>query len=69
VYLSFGEFVEAKASRVILWDRKSSNFIAQKLDRSGGEKNIIEYASYFSENVYSFRNGLQFENVYISFSN
>ena len=57
--LSSGEFVEAKASRVILWDRKSSHFIAQNLDRSGGEKNIIEYATYFSEAI---SEGLLWEN-------
>jgi hypothetical protein len=45
--LSSGEFVKAKARRVILWDRESSKFVAQKLDRSGGYKNIIEYATFF----------------------
>ncbi|XP_059440915.1 uncharacterized protein LOC132173428 [Corylus avellana] len=57
--LSSGEFVEAKASRVVLWDRESSNFMAQKLDRSGGYKNIIEYATYFSEAI---SEGLLWEN-------
>ncbi|XP_059444849.1 uncharacterized protein LOC132176607 isoform X3 [Corylus avellana] len=57
--LSSGEFVKAKARRVILWDRESSKFVAQKLDRSGGYKNIIEYATYFSEAI---SEGLLWEN-------
>jgi hypothetical protein len=58
--LSSGEVVKAKASRVILWDRESSKFVAQKLDRSGGYKNIIEYATYFSEAI---SEGLLWENI------
>ncbi|KAE8123810.1 hypothetical protein FH972_018734 [Carpinus fangiana] len=57
--LSSGEFVKAKARRVILWDRESSKFVAQKLDRSGGFKNIIEYATFFSEAI---SEGLLWEN-------
>ncbi|KAE8123815.1 hypothetical protein FH972_018739 [Carpinus fangiana] len=49
--LSSGEIVKAKATRVMLWDRLSSKFVAQKLDRCGGYKNIIEYATYFSEAI------------------
>ncbi|XP_059440914.1 uncharacterized protein LOC132173427 [Corylus avellana] len=57
--LSSGDFVKAKASRVMLWDRESSKFVAQKLDRSVGYKNIIEYATYFSEAI---SEGLLWEN-------
>ncbi|KAE8123813.1 hypothetical protein FH972_018737 [Carpinus fangiana] len=49
--LSSGEIVKAKATRVMLWDRLSSKFVAQKLDRCGGYKYIIEYATYFSEAI------------------
>jgi hypothetical protein len=46
-----GEIVKAKATRVMLWDRESSKFVAQMWDRCDGYKNIIEYATYFSEAI------------------
>jgi hypothetical protein len=49
--LSSGEIVKAKATRVMLWDRESSKFVAQKLDRKCGYKIIMEYATYFSEAI------------------
>jgi hypothetical protein len=49
--LSSGELVKAKGIRMILWDREASKFLAPKLDRSSGYKNIIEYATYFSEAI------------------
>ncbi|XP_062170197.1 uncharacterized protein LOC133875934 isoform X3 [Alnus glutinosa] len=51
LFLSSGEIVKAKSRRVMLWYRETSKFVAQKLDRSGGYKNIIEYATYFSEAI------------------
>ena len=49
--LSSGEIVNARASKIIHLDRKASMFFAQKLDRSSGYKNLIEYATYFSEAI------------------
>uniref|UniRef100_A0A2N9J2L5 Sacsin/Nov domain-containing protein n=1 Tax=Fagus sylvatica TaxID=28930 RepID=A0A2N9J2L5_FAGSY len=49
--LSSGEIVKATASRMIRWDREASKFFTQKLDRSSGFKNLIEYATYFSEAI------------------
>nr|POF19521.1 hypothetical protein CFP56_47701 [Quercus suber] len=49
--LSSGEIVNARASKIIHFDRKASMFFAQKLDRSSGYKNLIEYATYFSEAI------------------
>ncbi|KAM4107744.1 hypothetical protein ACJW30_04G168300 [Castanea mollissima] len=49
--LSSGEIVNARASRVICWDRESSKFFIQKFNRSRGYENQIEYATYFSEAI------------------
>ena len=49
--LSSGEIMNARASRMISWDRESSKFFTQKLDRSTGYKNQMEYATYFSEAI------------------
>ncbi|CAK9161863.1 unnamed protein product, partial [Ilex paraguariensis] len=49
--LSSGEILNVKASRMIRWERESSKFFTQKRDMSGGYKERIEYASYFSEVV------------------
>ena len=49
--LSSGEIVNARASRIIRWDRESSKFFTQKLDRYSGYENQIEYATYFSEAI------------------
>ncbi|KAL4634563.1 hypothetical protein ACB092_04G209000 [Castanea dentata] len=49
--LSSGEIVNARASKIVHLDRKASMFFAQKLDRSSGYKNLIEYATYFSEAI------------------
>lgn len=47
--LSSGEIVNAKASQKIRWDKESSVLFAQKNDFAGGQKNLIEYATYFSK--------------------
>ncbi|KAF5445149.1 hypothetical protein F2P56_034218 [Juglans regia] len=57
--LSSGENVELKLNRKILWDREASMVFAQKLDRSSGYKNMIEYATDFSEAI---SEGLLWEN-------
>ncbi|KAG6672481.1 hypothetical protein I3842_16G059100 [Carya illinoinensis] len=57
--LSSGENVGLKASQMIRWDREASKFFAQKLDRSSGYKNMIEYATYFSQAI---SEGLLWEN-------
>ena len=49
--LSSGEIMNARASKIIRWDREASTFFAEKLDRSSGYKNLIEYATYFSEAI------------------
>ncbi|VVA21672.1 PREDICTED: LOW QUALITY PROTEIN [Prunus dulcis] len=47
--LSSGEILNVRASRKIRWDREMSKFFTQKIDRSGGHKSIVEFATYFSE--------------------
>uniref|UniRef100_A0A7N2MMB9 Uncharacterized protein n=1 Tax=Quercus lobata TaxID=97700 RepID=A0A7N2MMB9_QUELO len=49
--LSSGEIMNARASRITRWDREASTFFAEKLDRSSGYKNLIEYATHFSEAI------------------
>ncbi|KAJ9140122.1 hypothetical protein P3X46_030804 [Hevea brasiliensis] len=44
-----GEIVNAEVSRKLRWDRESSKLFAQKKDRAGGQKSLIEYATYFSK--------------------
>lgn len=47
--LSCGQILKVKASRMVRWDRESSKFFTQKMDKSGGHKFLLEYATYFSE--------------------
>uniref|UniRef100_A0A5B6Z3I5 Sacsin/Nov domain-containing protein n=1 Tax=Davidia involucrata TaxID=16924 RepID=A0A5B6Z3I5_DAVIN len=49
--LSSGDILNVKASRMMRWERESLKFFKQKLDMSGGQKSMIEYATYFSEVV------------------
>ncbi|XP_055828566.1 uncharacterized protein LOC129896657 [Solanum dulcamara] len=49
--LSSGEIINVKVSRMMCWDRESSKIFTQKLDKSGGYKCKLEYATYFSEVV------------------
>ncbi|KAH0688120.1 hypothetical protein KY284_018673 [Solanum tuberosum] len=49
--LSSGEVLNVEVSRMICWERKSSKIFLQKLDKSGGYKSKLEYATYFSEVV------------------
>ncbi|KAG2675395.1 hypothetical protein I3760_12G002100 [Carya illinoinensis] len=57
--LSLGEIMELKVSQMIRWDRVASKLFSQKLDRSGGYKKMIEYATYFSKAI---SEGLLWEN-------
>ena len=41
--------VNGRISQMIRWDRKSSILFTQRLDRSNGHKNLLEYATHFSE--------------------
>ncbi|XP_055961134.1 uncharacterized protein LOC126673391 [Mercurialis annua] len=47
--LSSGEIVNAKASRMLRWDKENCKLFTQKLQRAGGQKNLIEYATNVSE--------------------
>ncbi|CAB4280436.1 unnamed protein product [Prunus armeniaca] len=47
--LSSRETLNVRASRKIRWDREMSKFFTQKIDRSGGHKSIVEFATYFSQ--------------------
>lgn len=49
--LSSGEIMNVKVSRMMCWDRESSKIFTQKLDKLGGYKCKLEYATYFSEVV------------------
>ncbi|KAL3512559.1 hypothetical protein ACH5RR_025276 [Cinchona calisaya] len=49
--LSSGEILDVKTSRMIRWERPNSKFFLQKLDKSPGHKNVLEYATYFAEVV------------------
>ncbi|XP_022737360.1 uncharacterized protein LOC111290334 [Durio zibethinus] len=49
--LSSGETLEVRASRMIRWDRESSKLFTQKMDESAGQKNLLEFATYFSEAI------------------
>ncbi|GMJ04895.1 hypothetical protein like AT3G48770 [Hibiscus trionum] len=49
--LSSGETHEVRASRMVRWDRECSKFFIQKMDESAGQKDQLEYATYFSETV------------------
>lgn len=47
--LSSGENLIAEARRLIWWDRDSKKLITQKMDRSGGQRSMIEFATRFAE--------------------
>ncbi|KAM1025527.1 hypothetical protein ACFX13_039366 [Malus domestica] len=58
--LSSGEVLNVRASRMIRWDKEMCAFFTQKMDRSGGQKSVIEFATYFSEVITS---GVLWENT------
>ncbi|KAJ6676432.1 ATP/DNA BINDING PROTEIN-RELATED [Salix viminalis] len=47
--LSDGEVLKVEASCMIRWDKECSKFFTQKMDKAGGQKNLIEYATSFSK--------------------
>lgn len=47
--LSSGDTVIVKACRMVRWEKESSKLFTQKLERTGGHKKLIEYATYFAE--------------------
>ncbi|KAM1025525.1 hypothetical protein TB2_038051 [Malus domestica] len=49
--LSSGRILNVRGTRKIRWDRKNSKFFIQKMDKSGGQKSTIEFATYFAEAV------------------
>ncbi|XP_052175449.1 uncharacterized protein LOC127790189 [Diospyros lotus] len=57
--LSSGEKLKAEATRMIRWERENKELFAQKMNRSGGHRCIIEYATSFSEVISA---GLLWEN-------
>ncbi|KAL2539643.1 DNA binding [Abeliophyllum distichum] len=49
--LSSGEIINVSARKLIRWERDKSEFFMHKMDRSGGHKNLLEYATYFADIV------------------
>ncbi|XP_023516920.1 uncharacterized protein LOC111780683 [Cucurbita pepo subsp. pepo] len=47
--LTSGEVINANATQLIRWERESSKLFTQKMVMSGERKEMIEYATYFSE--------------------
>ncbi|KAL7602647.1 hypothetical protein Lser_V15G21277 [Lactuca serriola] len=48
---SCGEVVDVEPRRMIRWDKQLSKLYMQKMERSSGHKNVIEYASHFAEEI------------------
>ncbi|KAL1810439.1 hypothetical protein ACET3Z_027429 [Daucus carota] len=57
--LSSGETLNVEARQMLRWEKQISKLFLQKLDKDGGPKTTIEYASHFSEVV---AGGLIWEN-------
>lgn len=49
--LPAGGVLKGHASTMVRWDKTSSKFFMQKLDRSAGQEVLIEYATHFAEIV------------------
>ncbi|XP_074278430.1 uncharacterized protein LOC141602018 [Silene latifolia] len=49
--ITAGEMVEVSSSQMVRWQRDGDKFITQKLDKTGGLKNVLEYATMFAEVV------------------
>ncbi|KAJ4728850.1 DNA binding ATP binding [Melia azedarach] len=47
--LSSGKTVDVRASQMTRWDRESGKLFTQKIGKSDGHKNLIEYATHFAE--------------------
>ncbi|XP_065872779.1 uncharacterized protein [Euphorbia lathyris] len=51
IRLSSGKIVDPSACRMLRWDKEKQEFFTQKKDSTGGQKNLIEYATYFSQMI------------------
>ncbi|KAI3688637.1 hypothetical protein L2E82_46363 [Cichorium intybus] len=49
--LSSGEVVDVEPRRMIRWDKHHSKLFMQKMKRSSGHKNVMEYAFHFAEEI------------------
>ncbi|KAI3504524.1 hypothetical protein L1887_26069 [Cichorium endivia] len=49
--LSCGDVVDVKPRRMIRWDKQQSKLYMQKMERSSGHKNVMEYAFHFAEEI------------------
>ncbi|XP_031105568.1 uncharacterized protein LOC116010347 [Ipomoea triloba] len=49
--LSSGKTLIAKARRMMVWERERSKFFITEIDKSGGYNCVLEYATYYSEEV------------------
>ncbi|CAI9767382.1 unnamed protein product [Fraxinus pennsylvanica] len=47
--LKSGKIINVSARRLMRWERETSEFFMQKVDKSGGHKNVLECATYFAE--------------------
>ncbi|KAM7256004.1 hypothetical protein ACFE04_011745 [Oxalis oulophora] len=46
-----GKSINAEASQMIHWDKASSKLFTQKIDKTSGQKSLLEYATCFSETI------------------
>nr|GMC69936.1 Sacsin like [Ipomoea batatas] len=49
--LSSGKIVIAKARRMMVWERERSKFFIAEIEKLGGYQCVLEYATYYSEEV------------------
>ncbi|KAL4571543.1 hypothetical protein LXL04_018304 [Taraxacum kok-saghyz] len=49
--LPSGDVVEVESRRMVRWDKKQGKLFTQKVDRSSGHKNVMEYAFHFAEEI------------------
>ncbi|KAI3688640.1 hypothetical protein L2E82_46369 [Cichorium intybus] len=49
--LSCGDVMDVEPRRMIRWDKQQSKLYMQKMDRSLGHKNVMEYAFHFAEEI------------------
>lgn len=49
--MTSGDVVEVTTSRMVRWERETSEFFTQKVVKSGGQKKMVEYATNFAEVV------------------
>ncbi|KAJ8420838.1 hypothetical protein Cgig2_013393 [Carnegiea gigantea] len=46
-----GKVVKVSTSQMVCWEKESSEFFTQKVEKSGGQRFLVEYATRFSEVV------------------